>query len=213
MLSMANLPSSESCLQTSWTGNQVKNSSSINQGSKKTSNKIKKHKGKRLIKNHPQSIIDINDYEDHDSLGACFKDSDYVYPSLESDDDDPVFKSRSKKRRSADDTPWNPTARVTPSVPRHDRPTREGARVASVETGLAAAAAKLSQQEQQKVPKRKYTKRKVLPDDSIKIPQESASTEMKTDSHAGKRLKKGMATAKQRLGKILKIHRNGKLLL
>ncbi|XP_032893070.1 lysine-specific demethylase PHF2 [Amblyraja radiata] len=213
MLSMANLPSSESCLQTSWTGNQVKNSSSIKQGSKKTSNKIKKHKGKRLIKNNPQSIIDINDYEDHDSLGACFKDSDYVYPSLESDDDDPVFKSRSKKRRSADDTPWNPTARVTPSVPRHDRPTREGARVASIETGLAAAAAKLSQQEQQKVPKRKYTKRKVLPDDSIKIPQESASTEMKTDSHAGKRLKKGMATAKQRLGKILKIHRNGKLLL
>lgn len=29
----------------------------------------------------------------------------------------------------------------------------------------------------------------------------------------GKRTKKGMATAKQRLGKILKIHRNGKLLL
>ncbi|XP_078270045.1 lysine-specific demethylase phf2 [Rhinoraja longicauda] len=213
MLSMANLQSSESCLQTSWTGNQVKNSSSITQGSKKTSNKINKHKGKRLIKNTTQSIIDINDYEDHDSLGACFKDSDYVYPSLESDDDDPVFKSRSKKRRSADDTPWNPTARVTPSVPRHDRPTREGARVASIETGLAAAAAKLSHQEQQKVQKRKYTKRKVLSDDAIKIPQESASTEMKTDSHAGKRLKKGMATAKQRLGKILKIHRNGKLLL
>lgn len=31
--------------------------------------------------------------------------------------------------------------------------------------------------------------------------------------HSAKRLKKGMATAKQRLGKILKIHRNGKLLL
>lgn len=29
----------------------------------------------------------------------------------------------------------------------------------------------------------------------------------------GKRPKKGLATAKQRLGKILKIHRNGKLLL
>ncbi|XP_051873924.1 lysine-specific demethylase phf2 isoform X1 [Pristis pectinata] len=213
MLSMANLQSSDSCLQTSWTSNQVKNSSSINQGSKKTSSNINKHTGKRLVKSTTQSTIDINDYEDQDSLGACFKDSDYVYPSLESDDDDPVFKSRSKKRRSADDTPWNPTARVTPSVPRHDRPTREGARVASIETGLAAAAAKLSQQEQQKVQKRKYTKRKVLPDDSIKIPQESASTEMKTDSHAGKRLKKGMATAKQRLGKILKIHRNGKLLL
>ncbi|KAM3914691.1 lysine-specific demethylase PHF2 isoform 3-T3 [Leptodactylus fuscus] len=33
------------------------------------------------------------------------------------------------------------------------------------------------------------------------------------DSDFGKRTKKGMATAKQRLGKILKIHRNGKLLL
>ncbi|XP_040215241.1 lysine-specific demethylase PHF2 isoform X5 [Rana temporaria] len=32
-------------------------------------------------------------------------------------------------------------------------------------------------------------------------------------SEKGKRTKKGMATAKQRLGKILKIHRNGKLLL
>ena len=29
----------------------------------------------------------------------------------------------------------------------------------------------------------------------------------------GKRPKKGLATAKQRLGRILKIHRNGKLLL
>ncbi|XP_067854813.1 lysine-specific demethylase phf2 isoform X2 [Heptranchias perlo] len=262
MLSMANLQSSDSCLQTSWASNQVKNSSSTVQGSKKTSSNINKHTGKRLVKSTTQSTIDINDYEDQDSLGACFKDSDYVYPSLESDDDDPVFKSRSKKRKNADDTPWNPTARVTPSVPRHDRPTREGARVASIETGLAAAAAKLSQQEQQKVQKRKYTKRKVSSDESNKIPQESASTEMKTDSHTGslmdheytadastfgvvqvnrgsqpmspgvfltqkrppvtpnsssaakgKRLKKGMATAKQRLGKILKIHRNGKLLL
>lgn len=30
---------------------------------------------------------------------------------------------------------------------------------------------------------------------------------------AGKRPRKGLATAKQRLGRILKIHRNGKLLL
>lgn len=37
-------------------------------------------------------------------------------------------------------------ARVGPSVPRHERPAREGARVASIETGLAAAAAKLSHQ-------------------------------------------------------------------
>lgn len=37
-------------------------------------------------------------------------------------------------------------ARVGPSVPRHERPARDGARVASIETGLAAAAAKLSHQ-------------------------------------------------------------------
>lgn len=38
------------------------------------------------------------------------------------------------------------TARVTPTLPKQDRPVREGTRVASVETGLAAAAAKLAQQ-------------------------------------------------------------------
>lgn len=38
------------------------------------------------------------------------------------------------------------TARVMPTLPKQDRPAREGARVASVETGLAAAAAKLAQQ-------------------------------------------------------------------
>ena len=37
-------------------------------------------------------------------------------------------------------------ARVQPTLPKQERPVREGARVASVETGLAAAAAKLAQQ-------------------------------------------------------------------
>ncbi len=96
-----------------------------------------------------------------------------VYPSLESEEDSPIFKSRSKKRKNTDDTPYSPTgsakfsfqwesdynvnwitwdyihtvaARVGPTVPRQERPAREGARVASIETGLAAAAAKLSHQ-------------------------------------------------------------------
>ncbi len=78
-----------------------------------------------------------------------------------------------KKRKNTDDTPYSPTgsakfsfqcesdynvnwitwdyihtvaARVGPTVPRQERPAREGARVASIETGLAAAAAKLSHQ-------------------------------------------------------------------
>lgn len=32
-----------------------------------------------------------------------------VYPSLESDEDSPVFKSRSKKRKGSDDAPYSPT--------------------------------------------------------------------------------------------------------
>lgn len=34
-----------------------------------------------------------------------------VYPSLESEEDNPVFKSRSKKRKSSDDTPYSPTGK------------------------------------------------------------------------------------------------------
>ncbi|KAM9227006.1 lysine-specific demethylase PHF2 [Leptosomus discolor] len=263
MLSMANLQSSESCLQTSWGTNQAKNNSISTQNSKKTGGGSNKNTGKRLLKKSTKNSIDIEDYdEDQDHLDACFKDSDYVYPSLESDEDNPVFKSRSKKRKSSDDAPYSPTARVGPSVPRQDRPVREGTRVASIETGLAAAAAKLSQQEEQKGKKKKNTKKKLSTNNANKLAQEGSSPEPKLESHAssltdheytagastfgvtqpnrgsqpmapgvfltqrrpssslqnnasakGKRTKKGMATAKQRLGKILKIHRNGKLLL
>uniref|UniRef100_A0A2R8MLB7 PHD finger protein 2 n=1 Tax=Callithrix jacchus TaxID=9483 RepID=A0A2R8MLB7_CALJA len=251
-----------------------------------------------------KNSLDLDDYEEEqDHLDACFKDSDYVYPSLESDEDNPVFKSRSKKRKGSDDAPYSPTARVGPSVPRQDRPVREGTRVASIETGLAAAAAKLSQQEEQKSRKKKSAKRKLTPNTaspststsvsagttstsmtpasttpasttpasttpaststaSSQASQEGSSPEPPSESHSssladheytaagaftgaqagrasqpmapgvfltqrrpsasspnnstaakGKRTKKGMATAKQRLGKILKIHRNGKLLL
>uniref|UniRef100_A0A9R1SRJ8 Lysine-specific demethylase PHF2 n=2 Tax=Cyprinus carpio TaxID=7962 RepID=A0A9R1SRJ8_CYPCA len=186
MLSMANLQSSESCLQTSWSNSQAKNNSHSSTASKKQSSVAGAGNSKRPAKRLPKktqksSSVDSLDMfdDDQDHLEACFRDSDYVYPSLESEEDSPIFKSRSKKRKNTDDTPYSPTARVGPTVPRQERPAREGARVASIETGLAAAAAKLSHQ----VNALYY------------------------------RLKKGMATAKQRLGKILKIHRNGKLLL
>uniref|UniRef100_S4RAD3 Uncharacterized protein n=1 Tax=Petromyzon marinus TaxID=7757 RepID=S4RAD3_PETMA len=52
------------------------------------------------------------------------------------------------------------TAKVVPTVPRPERPVREGTRVPSIETGLAAAAAKLSQQEQHKPAKRKYLRKR-----------------------------------------------------
>lgn len=94
---------------------------------------------------------------------------------MESDEEDHVSKAKMKRKKNWDDTPWSPKgtwiklsskadqiccldskrsnffffsfiARVMPTLPKQDRPAREGARVASVETGLAAAAAKLAQQ-------------------------------------------------------------------
>ncbi|KAK2118250.1 PHD finger protein 8 [Saguinus oedipus] len=100
--------------------------------------------------------------DEQDSLGACFKDAEYICPSLESDDDDPALKSRPKKKKNSDDAPWSPKAHVSPTLLKQDRPVREGTQVASIETGLAAAAAKLAQQELQKAQKKKYIKKKPL---------------------------------------------------
>ncbi|XP_033822719.1 lysine-specific demethylase phf2 isoform X2 [Periophthalmus magnuspinnatus] len=292
MLSMANLSSSDSLPQP-WSNSQSRNHSQSksnshgSQANRKSSgttgnnNSSSKRAAKRMPKKpRRSSSMESLDYDDdQDHMDACFKDSDYVYPSLESEEDNPVFKSRSKKRKSSDDTPYSPTARVGPSVPRQERPARDGARVASIETGLAAAAAKLShQEEQQKTKKKKKsTKKKTLVmEDPPRLSQDSSSdhnadsndgnmsdqefstgtvkspggpqpmapgvflnqrrpslsspnnsTHSSSTNNSGlakgerpaapdskaKRLKKGMATAKQRLGKILKIHRNGKLLL
>uniref|UniRef100_A0A3Q4HRG2 PHD finger protein 8 n=1 Tax=Neolamprologus brichardi TaxID=32507 RepID=A0A3Q4HRG2_NEOBR len=274
MLSMANPPSSSSSSSSS-------SPLSISGGGvKKTANSEKKpviqRPGKRPIKRPARHLSDEESPDEQETLGTCFKDSDYVYPSLESDEEDHTNKTKMKRKKNWDDTPWSPKARVMPTLPKQDRPAREGARVASVETGLAAAAAKLAQQ--QKPAKRKYTKKQRPPAPVITPPPvqtepappsptpapesaADASPDRRVDyysaslldheytagpgpfgsggprgsgamapgvfltsrrpslspqnssSHSGKRPKKGLATAKQRLGKILKIHRNGKLLL
>ncbi|KAJ8370141.1 hypothetical protein SKAU_G00101690 [Synaphobranchus kaupii] len=306
MLSMANPPSSSSSSSSSlsvsgstgkgkgggaswWAGGAQK------RGIPEKKSSIQRP-GKRPIKRPTRHLSDDGEesVDEQETLGTCFKDSDYIYPSLESDEEDHAMKSKMKRKRNTDDIPWNPKARVTPTLPKQERPLREGARVASVETGLAAAAAKLAQQQQQKTTKRKYTKKRPpapnpaplqlprvpspssppLPPDppsdcgvedrrvesfSASLldheytagpgpfgqggprgsgamapgvflssrrpslsPQNSSSLSPSAHSPAGgasagmgqgKRLKKGLATAKQRLGKILKIHRNGKLLL
>uniref|UniRef100_A0A8C9YET0 PHD finger protein 8 n=1 Tax=Sander lucioperca TaxID=283035 RepID=A0A8C9YET0_SANLU len=223
-------------------------------GVKKTRSPEKKpviqRPGKRPIKRPARHLSDEDSPDEQETLGTCFKDSDYVYPSLESDEEDHANKAKMKRKKNWDDTPWSPKARVMPTLPKQDRPAREGARVASVETGLAAAAAKLAQQEQQKPAKRKYTKKQPPPSPPpapdlldheytagpgpfgpggprgsgamapgvFLTSRRPSLSPQNSSSHsgaspAGKRPKKGLATAKQRLGKILKIHRNGKLLL
>lgn len=298
MLCMANLQSSSSSpatssLQAWWTGGQDRSSGSSSSGLGTASNSPASQRtpGKRPIKRpaywRNESEEEENaSLDEQDSLGACFKDAEYIYPSLESDDDDPALKSRPKKKKNSDDAPWSPKARVTPTLPKQDRPVREGTRVASIETGLAAAAAKLAQQELQKAQKKKSIKKKPLlkeaeqprPQDSNVVVTVSAPTlattpqpltsspqpppepkqealsgsladheytarpnafgmaqanrsttpmapgvfltqrrpsvgSQSSQAGQGKRPKKGLATAKQRLGRILKIHRNGKLLL
>uniref|UniRef100_A0A4W5KJM4 PHD finger protein 8 n=1 Tax=Hucho hucho TaxID=62062 RepID=A0A4W5KJM4_9TELE len=224
--------------------------------------------GKRPVKRPARHLSDEDSPDEQETLGTCFKDAEYVYPSLESDEEDHANKAKMKRKKNWDDTPWSPKARVTPTLPKQERPVREGARVASVETGLAAAAAKLAQQEIQKPTKRKYTKkpRPVAPPQpppqaepsppspplAPEPPTPDLSPEQRVECYSAslldheytagpggprgsaamapgvfltsrrpslspqnsrKRPKKGLATAKQRLGKILKIHRNGKLLL
>ncbi|EHB05093.1 PHD finger protein 8 [Heterocephalus glaber] len=160
MLCMANLQSSSSSpaassLQAWWTGGQDRSSgsSSSGLGTVSSSPASQRTPGKRPIKRPAYWRTESEEEEENasldeqDSLGACFKDAEYIYPSLESDDDDPALKSRPKKKKNSDDAPWSPKARVTPTLPKQDRPVREGTRVASIETGLAAAAAKLAQQD------------------------------------------------------------------
>uniref|UniRef100_A0A8C5QYR7 PHD finger protein 8 n=1 Tax=Leptobrachium leishanense TaxID=445787 RepID=A0A8C5QYR7_9ANUR len=293
MLCMANLQASSSCtpsnLQAWWAAGQ-ENSAGLGlpQGSGKSTgsnskggsngtsgSKVLLRPGKRPVKRPAHRSMDSEDdsADEQATLGTCFKDSEYIYPSLESDDDDPALRSRPRKKKQTDDAPWNPKARVTPTLPKQARPVREGTRVASVETGLAVAAAKLSQQEQQKSQKKKVAGKKKTPSEQELplVPAEpdppppppapephievfsgsladheytagpnifgmaqinrgttpmapgvflshrrlssSSSSSPVSPGIQGKRPKKGLATAKQRLGKILKIHRNGKLLL
>ncbi|KAM5145313.1 histone lysine demethylase PHF8 isoform 1-T1 [Mantella aurantiaca] len=292
MLCMANLQASSSCtpasLQAWWAAGQESgaasgipqsgskaagnNKSGSNGTSAGSGNRVILRPGKRPVRRPAHRSMDSEDGEDstdeQETLGACFKDSEYIYPSLESDDDDPALRSRPKKKKQTDDAPWNPKARVTPTLPKQVRPVREGTRVASVETGLAVAAARLSQQEQQRSQKKKVSASKkkpasepepqILPSEPEPPPPPEPQIEVFSGSLVdheytagpnifgmaqvnrgttpmapgvflshrrlsatspssqvvqGKRPKKGLATAKQRLGKILKIHRNGKLLL
>ncbi|KAM5289494.1 histone lysine demethylase PHF8 isoform 1-T3 [Glossophaga mutica] len=300
MLCMANLQSSSSSpatssLQAWWNRGQDQSSTSSSSGlgTVTSSPASQRTPGKRPIKRPAYWKAESEEEEENasldeqDSLGACFKDAEYIYPSLESDDDDPALKSRPKKKKNSDDAPWSPKARVTPTLPKQDRPVREGTRVASIETGLAAAAAKLAQQELQKAQKKKYIKKKPLlkeveqprpqeSNPSVAAPASTLATALQpltsssplpppepkqealsgsladheytarpnafgmaqanrsttpmapgvfltqrrpsvgsqsSQAGQGKRPKKGLATAKQRLGRILKIHRNGKLLL
>ncbi|XP_050685869.1 histone lysine demethylase PHF8-like isoform X3 [Eriocheir sinensis] len=143
-------------------------------------------------------------YDDDENMSKVHQDEDYVYPTLDiSDDEDfPVFKPRGKKK---EDEAWNPKARVRVQGPRPERPMRQGVRRQAVEKGLEQAAAR-----RQNLPatKRAYHRKKqrtleAQPSTSSGV----VSLKGISKSEFSNKPRKGMATAKQRLGKILKIHK------
>lgn len=82
---MANLQSSDSCLQPSWSNSQAKNNSHSSSAGKKPSGTAGAGgNGKRPAKRLPKktqksSSVDSSDMfdDDQDHMDACFKDSDY----------------------------------------------------------------------------------------------------------------------------------------
>lgn len=151
--------------------------------------------------------------DEEEAMGKVHQDEDYIYPAIDtSDDEDITFKPRGKRNM---DEAWSPKARVGPLLPKTDRPSREGTKKQSVEKVLEAAAAKRAVVPVSEIPaKRPYNKKKVKY--SPTLPQQPTSTvsplamlpsARNGDIQKYRKPKKGMATVKQRLGKILKIHR------
>ncbi|CAE1176442.1 PHF2 [Acanthosepion pharaonis] len=79
--------------------------------------------------------------EEEEQLGVCYKDEEYIYTSLDlSDDEDQhIFKPRGKQKK---DETWNPKARVSVPGEKRERIARDSAKRESMESTLAATAAK-----------------------------------------------------------------------
>ncbi|XP_041983980.1 histone lysine demethylase PHF8-like isoform X2 [Aricia agestis] len=155
------------------------------------------------------------DYADEeDVIKEVHRDEEYVYPSLEmsSDDEDewPPSKRRRASRNRTDsrnksekDESWSPRARVGRVVPRARGPARAAVRRECVRAALHAAASHRHDAPHTPPTHPQSAKRAVLATKSRRPPPPVQTA----SSNKNSRLKKGMKTAKQRLGKILKIHK------
>ncbi|XP_064488652.1 histone lysine demethylase PHF8-like [Ornithodoros turicata] len=170
------------------------------------------HKPNFMQLRRPGFRNDDQDDEDlEESLKKCHQDEEFVYPGLDASDDElHVFKPRGRSKR---DEAWNPKAKLVPNCPKPARPVREGTKKEAIETGLAEAAAKLADKPP---PRRSYHRKKPpppKPKEEAYDPGPSTSSAsskkppLSPDAFRLRKPKKGFATAKQRLGKILKIHK------
>ncbi|XP_059160163.1 lysine-specific demethylase 7A-like isoform X2 [Physella acuta] len=165
--------------------------------------------------------------EEEKLMADCYRDDEFVYPSFELSDEEEDSMYSSRKKSEKDDN-WNPKARVNSVLAKPDREHRVGVQKESVATSLANTAAKLAENPpsekkhwkklpKQKVPEKKEFEVEPLPGPStavdepvnafrpgIKRPIDPCANAA-TQPPKLKKVKKGLATAKQRLGKLLKI--------
>ncbi|XP_078340004.1 histone lysine demethylase PHF8-like isoform X2 [Crassostrea virginica] len=161
--------------------------------------------------------------EEEAKLEQCYKDEEFIYPGLDLSEDE-MEQGRDSKERKDDN--WNPKARVHVSGVKGQRPHREGVKKEAVEQVLAAAAAKPAPPKPKK-PRKRLKSESFSESESSSVPGTALSSSApgsafrpnlvkstKTQGDASspvkaKKPKKGLATAKQRLGKILKINKLG----
>ncbi|XP_062610081.1 lysine-specific demethylase PHF2-like isoform X4 [Saccostrea cucullata] len=170
------------------------------------------------LQNRNQMIM-----EEEAKLEQCYKDEEFIYPGLDLSDDEMEQVRDSKGSR---DDNWNPKARVHVSAVKGERPHREGVKKEAVEQVLAAAAAKPAPPKPKK-PRKRLKSESFSESDASNTPGTALSSSAPgsafrpnlvkpvttqgepTSPVKAKKPKKGLATAKQRLGKILKINKLG----
>jgi hypothetical protein len=176
----------------------------------------KLHIDVRLKRPSPKKASSVKSDYFIPKMTEVHQDDDFVYPSLDFSDDDDVDDAQLAAKADKD-TLWNPKARVKHAGTKRDRLPRENAKRIEVEKGLQLAAERMRN--------RKKLKR------SIKRPEQSGKSKSAISSQipiinkglssvskatssaapstilatAAAKPKKGMATAKQRLGKKLKL--------
>ncbi|OQR70994.1 lysine-specific demethylase PHF2-like [Tropilaelaps mercedesae] len=152
------------------------------------------------------------------ALRNCRQDNDYIYLGIDATDDD--WKSIKKRGKSAGgrvpsgggDQTWNPKGVSLKNVNKGEqRPQREGVKREIMESILAESTKfepdiVSTPDKGAKMPKHKGMPREKKDPAKVK-PKKEVVHKIPTEPKVRRPGKKGMATAKQRLGKILKIHR------
>ncbi|XP_061380262.1 histone lysine demethylase PHF8-like isoform X1 [Danaus plexippus] len=160
--------------------------------------------GRARVRKSITAVETMDEFDEEDVIKEVHRDEEYVYPSLEmSSDDEEDWSARRKKAarvrqdsrgRSDKDDSWCPRGRL-PRTPVRPRPTRTAVKRECVRAALHAASVRTTDRRPESA------KRAVLATKSRRPPAPVATP------NKNSRLKKGMKTAKQRLGKILKIHK------